>query len=65
MAPLDSIRLAADALRASELVRAEAREELRSAILEAREDEVPIAVIARAAQLTIKQVTLLAQRPPG
>jgi hypothetical protein len=61
VAPFDRIRKATAKVEKAEQARAAARAELRAAILEARDEGVPLAVIARAAGLSRERVRQLVQ----
>ena len=60
---MDSIRAVADAYREADARRAEAREALRAELLLGLEDEIPLAVLCRAAGITMKLGRVLTRRP--
>ena len=63
MAPLDRVRAAGAALREAELARDRARDELRTALLEARKEGIPLTVVARAAGISHKTARTLVGSP--
>jgi hypothetical protein len=63
MPPLDRIREVADRYRAADAAKQAAREELRRELLEGLADDIPLAVLCRAAGITMKLGRVLTRRP--
>jgi DNA-binding IclR family transcriptional regulator len=59
MAPLDRVRAAGEALRAAEEARDRARDELRAALIEARNEGIALTVVAQAAGISHKAARTL------